>query len=80
MSDLIKALTDAGRASLDLIAALLVIIGGLLVFGGGTYRVFVRPEWTFEQAASTLWPVFLAGVVIVVLGWLVDRSAAQDRR
>ncbi len=77
MSDLIKALTDASRASLDLIAAVLVIIGGLLVIGGGTYRVFVRPEWTFEQASDALWPFFLAGAVIVVLGWLVDRSAAR---
>ena len=77
MTDLIKALTDAGKASLDLIAALLVIIGGLLVIGGGTYRVFVRPEWTFEQAFDALWPVFLVGAATVVLGWLVDRAAAR---
>jgi hypothetical protein len=76
MSRLIKALNDAGKASLDLIAALLVIIGGLLVFGGGTYRVFVRPEWTFEEAFVALWPVFLAGVAAVLLGWLVDRAVA----
>jgi hypothetical protein len=77
MSDLIRALTDASRASLDLVAALLVIVGGLLVIGGGTYRVFVRPEWTFEQASDALWPFFLAGAVIVILGWLVDRAVAR---
>ena len=77
MSELIRALTDAGKASLDLVAALLVIVGGMLVIGGGAYRVFVRPEWTFEQAFDPLWPCFLAGIAIVMLGWLVDRSAAR---
>ena len=76
MSELIKALTVASRSSLDLVAALLVILGGVLVIGGGAYRVFVRPEWTFEQAFDALWPCFLAGFAIVVLGWLIDRSAA----
>ena len=70
MSELIRALTDAGKASLDLVAALLVIVGGMLVIGGGAYRVFVRPEWTFEQAFDQLWPCFLAGIAIVMLGWL----------
>jgi hypothetical protein len=76
MSQLIKSLTVASRSSLDVVAALLVILGGVLVIGGGAYRVFVRPEWTFEQAFDQLWPCFLAGVVIVMLGWLIDRSAA----
>jgi hypothetical protein len=47
------------------------------VIGGGTYRVFVRPEWTFEEAFVALWPVFLAGVAAVLLGWFVDRAVAR---
>jgi hypothetical protein len=76
MSEFIRALADAGKGWLDLVAAGLVIVGGMLVIGGGAYRVFVRPEWTFEQAFASLWPFFLAGIAIVMLGWLVDRSAA----
>jgi hypothetical protein len=76
MSELIRALSDAGKASLDFVAALLVIVGGILVIGGGAYRVFVRPEWTFEQAFHSLWPFFLAGIATVMLGWFIDRSAA----
>jgi F0F1-type ATP synthase assembly protein I len=77
MSELIRALTVASKASLDLVAAVLVIVGGLLVIGGGTYRVFVRPEWTSEQALDALWPFFLAGVVTVMLGWLIDRAVTR---
>lgn len=74
MSDLIKVLATAGKASLDVGVAALVVIGGMLMIGGCVYRVFVRPEWTSEQALETLWPFFLAGVVTLMLGWLLDRA------
>lgn len=74
MSELIKAFTASGKASIDFVAAVLIVIGGLLVIGGCVDRVFVHPEWTSEQALDALWPFFLAGVVALMLGWLVDRA------
>lgn len=74
MSDLIKALAATGKASIDFVAALLIVIGGLLMIGGCVYRVFIHPEWTSEQALDALWPFFLAGIVTLMLGWLVDRT------
>jgi len=74
MGELIKALTATGKASIDLVAALLIVIGGLLMIGGCVYRVFVQPEWTFEEAGHALWPFFLAGIVSLTLGWFVDRT------
>ena len=46
----------------------------MLVIGGGVYRVFVRPEWSFAQALDTLWPCFLADFVSLMLGLLADRA------
>ena len=74
MAGPIKALTATGKAAIDLLAAILIVIGGLLVIGSLVYRVFVRPEWTFEQALQALWPFFLAGAASLMFGWLVDRA------
>jgi hypothetical protein len=74
MAGPIKTFTATGKAAIDLVAAILIAIGALLVIGSCVYRVFVRPEWTFEQALQALWPFFLAGAVSLMLGWLVDRA------
>jgi hypothetical protein len=73
MADLIKALTAAGKISARLVAAVLIVAGGLLTIGGLVYRVFVQPEWTFDEAQRALWPFFLAGIASLTLGWFVDR-------
>jgi len=74
MADLIKALTATRKTSIDLAAAFLIVIGGLLMIGGCVYRVFVQPEWTFEEALHALWPYFVAGTICLTLGWFVDRA------
>jgi hypothetical protein len=85
MTSLVKALTGTDKGTSDFVAALLILVGGLLMIGGYTYRVFIQPEWTFEEATLALWPFFTAGTVCLVLGWLVDRtgdsaSIARARR
>jgi hypothetical protein len=74
MAQLIKSLTAAGKASFDLVSASLIAIGGLLTIGACVYRVFVQPEWTFEDALHVLWPFVVAGVACLALGWFVDRA------
>src|SRR5262245_35090015 len=78
MADLLKVLAAAGKAVADLVAAGLIVIGVLLVIGGCVYRVFLRPEWTFDEAFLTLWPFFAAGIVSLALGWIVDRAEASS--
>ena len=70
----IKAPTATGRTAVDLIAAVLILIGGLLVIGCCVYRVFVCPEWTFDEALRALWPFFLAGAASLLLGMRIDRA------
>lgn len=74
MTDLVKALTGTDKGASDFVAAVLILLGGFLMIGGYVYRVFVHPEWTFEEATFALWPFFTAGAVSLLLGWLVDRT------
>jgi hypothetical protein len=82
MADLLKGvlrgLAAAGKAAADLLAAGLIGIGVVLVIGGCVYRVFIRPEWTFDEAFLTLWPFFTAGIVSLALGWIVDRAETSS--
>ncbi len=77
MAHLIKSLAATGRVPVDLVSAALIAIGGLLAIGAGVYRVFVQPEWTFEDALQALWPFIVAGIACLTLGWLVDRSVTR---
>ena len=85
MADLVKALVGTGKAVTDLVAAVLILVGGLLIMGALVFRVFIHPEWTFDEALSALWPFLALGSVSVMVGWLVDRVetssvTARDRR
>jgi hypothetical protein len=73
MAQLIKSLAANGKVPVDLLSAVLIAIGGLLAIGAGVYRVFVQPEWTFDDALQALWPFVAAGIACLTLGWLVDR-------
>lgn len=74
MSEVVRIVVGTGKPRFGLAAALLVSVGVSLVIGGGIYRVFVRPEWTFAQAFDGLWPFFLAGCIALFLGLLADRT------
>ena len=80
MTSLVRALTGTDKGTSDFVAALLILVGGFLIVGGYVYRVFVHPEWTFEQATLVLWPFFLAGGIMLVLGWVVDRTGESAPR
>jgi predicted lysophospholipase L1 biosynthesis ABC-type transport system permease subunit len=77
MAYLVKALAGRWKSAPDLVAALLIVAGGVLVIGACVFRVFVHPEWTFDEALKALAPFVAAGVVSLVSGWLLDR---RDRR
>jgi hypothetical protein len=78
MTGLVRALTGTDKGTSDFVAVLLILAGGLLMIGGYVYRVFVHPEWTFEEATFALWPFFTAGAVSLALGWLVDRTGGAS--
>ena len=80
MTSLVRALTGTDKGTTDFIAALLILIGGFLIIGGYVYRVFVHPEWTFEEATFALWPFLTAGAVSLVLGWVIDRTGDVAHR
>jgi predicted membrane channel-forming protein YqfA (hemolysin III family) len=80
MADLVKALASTARAASDIVAAILILLGVLLMIGAYVYRVFLQPEWTSEQAVAELWPFFVVGSAILMLGWVVDRTAVATGR
>jgi predicted lysophospholipase L1 biosynthesis ABC-type transport system permease subunit len=77
MAYLVKALAGRWKSAPDLVAALLIVAGGALVIGACVFRVFVHPEWTFDEALKALAPFLAAGVVSLISGWLLDR---RERR
>jgi hypothetical protein len=74
MPEIIRTVVAGNKEWLGPAAALFVSLGVTLMIGGGVYRVFIRPEWTTVQALDALWPFFLAGVITLVLGLLLDRA------
>ena len=80
MADLVKALATTARAASDIVAAILILLGVLLMIGAYVYRVFLQPEWTSDEAMAALWPFFAVGSATLMLGWLVDRTAAVPGR
>ena len=76
MSEIVRTAGAGGKEWLEPAAALLVSLGVTLMIGSGVYRVFVRPEWTTAQAADTLWPFLVAGLITLVLGLLLDRAGS----
>ena len=80
MAYLVKALAGTWKAAPDLVAALLIVAGGVLVIGACVFRVFVHPEWTFDEALKALAPFLAAGVVSLISGWLLDLRDAPGRR
>jgi hypothetical protein len=80
MAYLVKALAGTWKAAVRHVAALLIVAGGVLVIGACVFRVFVRPEWTFDEAATALAPFLAAGIVSLISGWLLDLRDAPGRR
>jgi hypothetical protein len=46
--------------------------GTLALLGACLYRRLRHPEWTGGQALQALWPIYLAGVSSICIGWLFN--------
>ncbi len=75
VSELVSAVFTAGRWVREQLATLAIVGGGLGLLGACLFRYVVRPDWSAGEALEVLWPLYLAGALSLVLGWLVEREA-----
>ena len=66
--------TSTRQALVNSTICLLMITGGTMLLGAIAYRVFMRPELAAAHALDLLWPYFAGGVILIGLGWLLDRA------
>jgi hypothetical protein len=55
---------------------LAVVAGGMGMLSGCIYRFVAHPEWSARESLEVLWPLYLAGALSLLLGWLMEREAA----
>lgn len=67
-----RGLAPARRAFVDAAASLLIIASGALI----NLRIALATFscGSFAEASAMLWPVILAGIVTLFVGWLMDRT------
>jgi hypothetical protein len=75
VSELMTSLLTASRWLREQLATLAIVAGGLGLLGACLYRHVARPEWTASESLEALWPLYLAGALSLVLGWLIDWDA-----
>lgn len=75
MSEFVSAVVTASRWLREQIVTLAVVAGGIGLLGACLYRYVAYPDWTAGEALETLWPLYLAGALSLVLGWLIEREA-----
>ncbi len=75
VSEFMTSLLTASRWLREQLATLAIVAGGLGLLGACLYRHIARPEWTASEALGALWPLYLAGALSLVLGWLIDGEA-----
>lgn len=50
----------------------LVLIGALFMLASSIWVVAVHPEWTSSQNIRAMWPFYLGGFIIVLIGnWTI---------
>lgn len=52
----------------DFLIAAAITLGGMLMLGGSIYGVVLQPGGPDEL--GEIWPLYLGGVVAILLGWL----------
>jgi len=75
VSEFVTSLLTASRWLREQLATLAIVAGGLGLLGACLYRHIARPEWTPSEALGALWPLYLAGALSLLLGWLIDWDA-----
>jgi hypothetical protein len=75
VSEFMTSLLTASRWLREQLATLAIVAGGLGLLGACLYRHIARPEWTASEALGALWPLYLAGALSLLLGWLIDGEA-----
>jgi hypothetical protein len=76
MSEFVNVLLAAGRWLREQAVTLAVVSGGMGMLSGCLYRFAAHPEWSAREALEILWPLYLAGALSLLLGWLIEREAA----
>ena len=75
MSEFVSTVVTASRWLREQVATLVIVAGGVGLLGACVYRYVAYPDWTAGEALGALWPLYLAGALSVLLGWLIDREA-----
>ena len=76
MSEFATVLLAASRWLSEEAVTLAVVAGGMGMLSGCLYRFAAHPEWSAREALEILWPLYLAGALSLLLGWLIEREAA----
>jgi hypothetical protein len=76
MPEFISARLAAGRWLRDEAVTLAIVAGGMGLLTGCVYRFAAHPEWSAREALEILWPLYLAGALSLLLGWLMEQEAA----
>jgi hypothetical protein len=75
VSDFVSAVVTASRWLREQVVTLMIVGGGIALLGACVYRYVAYPNWTAGEALEALWPLYLAGALSLVLGWLIEREA-----
>lgn len=75
VSEFVTSLLTASRWLREQLATVAIVAGGLGLLGACLYRHVARPEWTAAEALEALWPLYLAGALSLILGWLIEGEA-----
>jgi hypothetical protein len=75
VSEFVSAVVTASRWLREQVATLVIAAGGIALLGACIYRHIAYPDWTAGEALEALWPLYLAGALSLLLGWLIDREA-----
>ena len=75
MSEFVSAVVTASRWLREQVVTLVIVAGGAGLLGACLYRYVAYPDWTAGEALEALWPLYLAGALSLVLGWLIEREA-----
>ena len=76
MAELVSAVVTASRWVREQLVTLTIAAGALVLLGACVYRHVARPDWTAGEALEVLWPLYLAGALSLVLGWLIEHEAS----
>ena len=75
VSEFVSAVVTASRWLREQVVTLVIVAGGIGLLGACVFRYVAYPDWTAGEALEALWPLYLAGALSLVLGWLIEREA-----